>query len=271
MSSVETRSGKPVVVITGASQGIGRGIAAEFATHGHDLLLIARSEQRLLAVCDGLRRQFGVAVHPLALDVTRSDAPQLILDAVSAAGLYVETLVLNAAVWSEGPVVELPPHELRRIVEANVTSVCELATAVLPSMLSRRHGEILFVGSLAGNAPSPNNAVYAASKAFVKSFALSLRDECAAGGVNVSLLAPGVVDTAFTSGPSGSAGAHDTGRRLLAATPRSVGWVAYRGLKARQAMIVPSLFARTLNFGSRLLPPTVSGSLRRAFSRSSGQ
>lgn len=253
-----------VVLITGASRGIGLALAEEFARNRHRLMVIARDGRHLEAIAANLRERYGVPVEHLALDVASGDAAQQIVAHVEAAGLEIGTLVLNAAHWSEGQVAELPTGELRQVLQANIAGVCELAAAVLPQMLARRRGEILFVGSLAGDVPSPNNAVYAATKAYLRSFALSLRSECAPNGVNVSLLAPGVVDTSFTARDIGEA---DIARRLLASTPQSVGWTAYRGLKARKAIIVPSLTARLLSFGANMMPVGVVGSLRRATAR----
>lgn len=268
IAETQTQVGQPVALVTGASQGIGRSLAEEFAAHRHNILMVARDGERLRLVADDIRSRFDVDVHCLALDVMQPDAPNEILDYARASRLNIDTLVLNAAVWSEGTIQKLPVGTLGQVVNANIVSVCELAKAVLPSMIDRKNGDILFVGSLAGNVPSPNNAIYSATKAFLKSFALSLRAECAPDGVNVSLLTPGAVDTGFTSSGTGNRGFHDRRRRLFAATPETVAWVAYRALKSRQAIIVPSLFARTLEFGTKLIHPAAIASLRHTFARS---
>lgn len=261
--------GQPAVVIVGASTGIGRALAEEFASHGHRLIVIARSADALRQAAGQLAAKHQVEVHVLPLDIASDDAPDQIAALARRAGLYIDTLVLNAALWAEGPLDRMQRGRLRRVVDTNISAVGELAIALLPAMVARGRGNILVTGSLAGDAPGPFNAVYAASKAFLRSWTLSLRYEVRASGINVSLLTPGTVDSAFTR--EGPERASDRGRRFFAASPEAVAWLAYRGLSCGQGVIVPGLLWRIIRLGTLVMPDRLLAHIRGRLSEHGAQ
>lgn len=267
------------VLITGASAGIGYALASEFFAHGHNVILVARNAQRLEDAACELRAQrateTGPTVATVTMDVFEPDAPQALSAYLSDASIELEALVLNAASWSQGEVSEIATDEARRVVYANIAATCELAHALVPRMIERRTGNILVVGSLAGEVPAPTNAVYSASKAFLRNWTLSLREELAPHAVNVSLLLPGVVATDFanqvvTDRDIGETRDTAGARLLFAGTPRSVAWCGYRGLMSGQDIIVPGLFYGGVYFGLRLLPARFATRIRRYVSRQAG-
>jgi uncharacterized protein len=248
---------QPVALITGGSAGIGLAIAREFAAHGHDLLLVARDAGRLQAAALTLAKDFPVCVHLLALDIGAGDAVIRIDRELRASGLAVHWLVNNAGAWLSGATADSRSQDLESVLNTNVMAVHRITRAILPAMLQRGHGAILNVGSLAGMAPAPGFALYAASKAFLHSMTLALRQELRGTGVTVSLLAPGVVSTPFISG--GNAG--QSRCAWLQSSPETVAHSAYRGLMCGQGIIVPGLLWRLVRFGMRLVPARATASI----------
>ena len=145
------------------------------------------------ALAEKLRAAHGVEVEVRASDLSDSAARAVLVEELG--GRDISILCNNAGIATFGPIAELDPAYERDQVELNAVAVHDLTLAVLPGMLARKSGAILMVGSAAGNMPIPNNATYAATKAFVNTFANRCRGELKGTGVNVTLLAPGPVRT----------------------------------------------------------------------------
>lgn len=180
-------------VVTGASQGIGVALATELALRGYSLILVARRAEPMHALAEQLRNAHGVTVEVRPVDLA---------DPGQRGGLVAELAVRdiailcnNAGTATFGPVADLAPEGERDQVQLNAVAVHDLTLAVLPGMVERGAGGILTSGSAAGNMPIPNNATYAATKAFANTFSESLRGELKGTGVHVTLLAPGPVRT----------------------------------------------------------------------------
>ncbi|GAC57601.1 putative oxidoreductase [Gordonia hirsuta DSM 44140 = NBRC 16056] len=180
-------------VVTGASSGIGMALACVLADRGHSLILVARRGEILDELAKELERRCGVTVEVRAVDLSNAEATARLCDELKDREISI--LCNNAGIATFGPVAELDPGYEQAQVLLNVNAVHDLTLAVLPQMVARRSGGILMVGSAAGNMPIPNNATYAATKAFVNTFSESLRGELAGTGVHVTLLAPGPVRT----------------------------------------------------------------------------
>ncbi|WP_291080063.1 mycolate reductase [Dietzia sp. UBA5065] len=180
-------------VVTGASSGIGMALATELARRGHSLIVVARRGEVLQELKERLERDFRVTVEVRACDLADPAARQPLLDEL--AGREISILCNNAGIATFGPIASLDPDYEKTQVQLNAVACHDLILAVLPGMVSRRSGAILNVGSAAGNMPIPNNATYAASKAFLNTFSESLRGEVKDAGIHVTLLAPGPVRT----------------------------------------------------------------------------
>ena len=178
-------------VVTGASQNIGEALATELAARGHHLIVTARREDVLRTLADRLTDKYGVVVEVRPVDL--ADPAERAKLADELAGRNISILCANAGTATFGPVAELDPAGEKAQVQLNVLGVHDLVLAVLPGMVERKAGGILISGSAAGNSPIPNNATYAATKAFVNTFSESLRGELKRAGVHVTLLAPGPV------------------------------------------------------------------------------
>lgn len=179
--------------MTGASQGIGEALATELAARGHHLIITARREEVLADLAGRLTQRYGVTVEVRAVDLANPSQRERLTAELSERDISI--LCANAGTATFGPVAELDPAAERAQVQLNVLGVHDLVLAVLTGMLARGAGGILISGSAAGNSPIPNNATYAASKAFVNTFSESLRGELLGTGVHVTVLAPGPVRT----------------------------------------------------------------------------
>ena len=180
-------------VVTGASSGIGMALATELARRGHSLIVVARRGEVLSELQGRLEQEFGVTVEVRACDLSDPDQRAPLLEELGRREISV--LCNNAGVATFGPVAELDPGYEKAQMQVNAVACHDLILAVLPGMVYRHSGAILNVGSAAGNMPIPNNATYAATKAFLNTFSESLRGELKGSGVNVTLLAPGPVRT----------------------------------------------------------------------------
>jgi mycolic acid reductase len=178
-------------VITGASQNIGEALATELAARGHHLIITARREEVLTGLAAALTDRYGVTVEVRAADLADPESRGKLCDELATRNVSI--LCANAGTATFGPVANLDAKGERDQVQLNVLGVHDLVLAVLPGMVQRGAGGILISGSAAGNSPIPNNATYAASKAFANTFSESLRGEVKSLGIHVTVLAPGPV------------------------------------------------------------------------------
>jgi short-subunit dehydrogenase len=187
-----------VALITGASSGIGEVFARRLAARGEHVLLVARSAERLNALCNELgRAHANVNCQSVALDLSEPDAPQRLWDETSRRGLEVDTLVNNAGFGSMGEFLTLDLARELSMIDLNVKSLVALTHLYLAPMRERRRGAIINVASTAAFQAVPYMATYAATKAFVLSFSEALWEEQRAHGVKVMALCPGVTSTNF--------------------------------------------------------------------------
>jgi len=185
-------------LVTGASSGIGEAIAEELARRGSDLVLVARSLERLSTVAATVLARFEVAVDVVAADLTDETERARVIAA--CADRHIDVLVNSAGVGLEGDFVDLGTERQVAMVELNCAALTALCSAFVPAMLERRVGGVINVASLAAFQPIPKMAAYAATKAFVLSFSYSLGSEIRPRGVHVLALCPGPVATRFSGG-----------------------------------------------------------------------
>ncbi|HEX7965629.1 MAG TPA: SDR family oxidoreductase [Gammaproteobacteria bacterium] len=204
-----TMLGSKVVVLTGASQGLGAVMAAALADEGATLLLAARSADKLAEVAAGLPRGTRVLTQPT--DVTRTSDRRALLERARHEFGQVDVLINNAAIEELGVYAEQDPAVLQRILETNLLAPMLLAREALPEMLARRSGHVVNIASLAGRTGMPYGAAYSGSKGGLAEWSISLAAELRDSGVAVSVICPGFVDEAGMFS------------RKQAAAPRSVG------------------------------------------------
>ena len=250
-------------LITGASGGVGYELAKLFANGHHNLMLVARSETKLLQFAGELQRQFGISVKTVALDLTAPDAPQVLFDRVRSDCIAVDILVNNAGYGKFGEFAEVSAEESLGQIQLNIVALTWLTKLFLGPMLERGSGRILNVASTAGFQPGPRMAVYYATKAYVISFSEALANELDGTGVSVACLCPGPTDTDFAS----RAG-NDKSRLFQQLRPMDAKTVAlkgYRGLMAGKTLVIPGLrnwmLTELLRISPRKLVTAVSGRL----------
>lgn len=184
-------------LITGASSGIGWELAKLFAADKSDLVLVARRKERLDALAEELKDEFGVDVYVLPKDLSDPEAPKEIFEELKAAGIDVDVVVNNAGFGLRGPFANIDMDGQIDMVQVNVVALTHLTRLFLPGIIERGRGGILNVGSLAGFQPGPNLAVYYATKAYVLSLTEAISEEITNPNIKISCLAPGPVKTEF--------------------------------------------------------------------------
>lgn len=243
-------------LVTGASSGIGEQFARQLAARGVNLILAARSEQRLRALAEELEKAHpGISVTVMAADLSAAGTADELAGKLLTAQTQVDLLVNNAGIGSHGPVAQEDPEAVARQIQLNCGSLVALTTRLLPPMLARRRGGVLNVASTAAFQPIPTMAVYGASKAFVLSFTEALWAETAGSGVRVLALCPGPTQTRFFEAAAGSGKEFLTRGRQ---TPERVAAAALRAFDSgRGPSIIPGASNRMLASGYRFFPRSV--------------
>lgn len=254
-------------VVTGASSGIGTALAAELAGRGYSLILVARRGEILTELAQRLTLAHGITAEVRAVDLADRTQRAGLVDELAVRDIAI--LCNNAGIATFGPVAELDFAYERAQMELNATAVHDLTLAVLPGMLERKAGGILISGSAAGNMPIPNNATYAASKAFANTFSESLRGELKGSGVNVTLLAPGPVRTE-TPAPEDESIVDKMVPDFLWVSSEYTAKVSIDALARNKMRIVPGLISKGMSVAGNYGPRAVTAPIAGAFYKKLG-
>jgi hypothetical protein len=184
------------VLITGASGGIGYELAKLFARDHYNLVLVARSAEKLTQVATELQAH-GVSVNTIALDLAAPPAPEFLFDQLQREGVVIDILINNAGFGAFGEFAQAPESEILGQIDLNIRALTELTRLFLPAMVKRRSGRIMNVASTAAFQPGPLMAVYYATKAYVLSFSEAIANELRHSGVTVTCFCPGATHTDF--------------------------------------------------------------------------
>lgn len=240
-------------LITGASRGIGLALAREFASQGHNLVLVARDLDRLENLAIALKTHHAVDVQACAADLTEDESPGRIVEFCTRRGLRIDTLVNNAGMLSAGEMADMAAQDLHALVNLNIRAAAELSLAFASDMRERGAGCIVNISSLAGAGTVAGAGLYSASKAFLTSFTDSLRAELDGTGVHCHTVMLGPVKTDMLA---------ETGwLHRLAASPDAVAEVIYDGMLARRKKFSAGLLGASLMLASNVLPTRVLGRL----------
>jgi short-subunit dehydrogenase len=248
------------VLITGASGGIGYELAKLFASDGYNLVLVARSAQKLNRVAGELEGKFGVGARTVALDLAAEPAAKFLFDQMQREAVAVDVLVNNAGFGGFGEFASMAEEEILGQIQLNITALTHLTRLFLPAMVERRSGKIMNVASTAAFQPGPLMAVYYASKAYVLSFSEALANEVAGAGVVVSCFCPGATETDFAK----RAGIEDSRlfKKIGAMSAEAVARDGYRGLMAGRTVVISGarnwLVAESVRFAPRKLVTAIS-------------
>jgi short-subunit dehydrogenase len=236
-------------LITGASSGIGEAFARKLAALGRNVFLVARSEDKLIALCNELGRTNSIRAQYFALDLSKPEAPAQLFAECEKRGLNVDLLINNAGFGAMGDFATLDLDRQLNIIDLNVKALVDLTHRFLQPMREKKQGAIINVASTAGFQPVPYMAVYGATKAFVLNYSQALWEENRRYGVHVMALCPGVTETNFFEA---SQMAHPPMR--VAQTPEDVVDAALRGLTRKKSLVISGLTNFIMIEAERLVP-----------------
>lgn len=238
-------------LITGASGGIGKELAKVFAKKGHDLVLVARSEQALRDLAEGLQKEFGIRARVIVKDLNRTSAPWEIYGELQQESIPVDILVNNAGFGTSGPFKDTDLAAELDMLQVNIAALTHLTKLFVRDMVKRGEGKILNVASTAAFQPGPLMAVYYATKAYVLSFSEAIGTELKGTGVSVTTLCPGLTESNFQA-RAGIKNLKLTQIRLMDAY--TVAWAGYEGLMKNKTVVIPGLTNKILVGLVRLTP-----------------
>lgn len=254
---------RPLAVVTGASSGIGYELAKQFAQNGFDLLITATGSS--LDEAAQAFRELGVQVETVKADLSTYDGVETLYSHIKAIGRPVDAIAINAGVGIDGAFTQTDLKDELKVIDLNIVSSVHLAKRVVKDMVDRGAGKILFTSSIAALMPGPFYAVYAASKAFLRSFSQALRNELKDTGVSVTALMPGPTDTNFFQ----RAEMEDT--KAGSDQKDDPAEVAKQGFEALMAgkdeIIAGSLLTKVEGAVSQVLPETLKSEVHRQLTK----
>ncbi len=251
------RIDKATVLVTGASKGIGRAIAEEFARHGHDVILVARGQDQLESAARSIADSFGVKVTALPMDLSGVDAPRRLFEWVTASGAEVDILVNNAGVGMSGYFSDGDHTRMTGMLRLNMLALSQLTHLFLRPMLERKRGRILNVGSIVAYfSGAPNWSAYVASKHYVRAFSRGLSRELKGSGVAATLVSPGATATDFvrTADTAGMLAY----RASRGPSVRQIAKVAYQACQDGKVSVIPGGLNKLMAFLGELHPRDVA-------------
>ena len=227
-----------VTLITGASSGIGEAFARRLAAEKHNLVLTARSEDKLHQLCDELMLEHNITAHYIALNLTDPQADKRIFDETEKHSMEVEWLINNAGFGSMGDFARLDLETDLSIINLNITALVALTHRYLQEMRTRKSGVIINVASTAGFQPVPFMATYAATKAFVRSFSEAIAEENRPFNITVTALCPGPTETNFFDAANIGANIKDAFMKKGMQTPEEVVEAGLKAVRSGKSSVI---------------------------------
>lgn len=241
-------------IITGASSGIGLELAKIFAANHTNLVLVARSETKLVALKNELAHS-KVGIHILALDLSQQDSANILFDYCNSKQLQIDYLINNAGFGDYCPFVSSNWKKQEEMIRLNIQTLTHLTHLFLPSMTKRKYGRIMNVASTAAFQPGPLMSVYYATKAYVLSFSEAIASELEGTGVTVTALCPGPTESGFQDAAAMGESKIVKGRKLP--TSHDVAEYAYKALMKGEVVAIHGFFNTLLATGVRFVPRSI--------------
>lgn len=251
-----------VTLITGASSGLGVEFARLAASERRDLVLVARSADKLEALANDLRTAHGVTVTVLPQDLSQPSSAHAVARELASKGIEIDTLIANAGVGQLAEFATENAEDIEGMLRLNIESLTLLIRLLLPSMVERRSGSILTVASTAAYTPGPLMAVYYASKAYVLHFSVALRNELRGSGVTVTCLCPGPTKTGFQK--TANMMAAPMFKKFSTMDAAGVARDGYEGMRRDKAIVITGWSNKLSAFLTRLAPKTLTAKVARA-------
>ncbi len=238
-------------LITGASSGLGVDFAHELAAEGYHLVLVARRLDRLRDVATELEARHAIRATIIGMDLSLPDSSVELKRQLDSEGITIDVLINNAGFGVFGEFVEASLAKTSNMVQLNITSLTELTHLFAADMIMRRRGKIMLVASVVAYQPSPNYAVYGATKAYVLSLGEALHEELKPHGITVTVLSPGATATEFfdVSGQPSS-----PMKRAFMMSSRPVVKMGLAAMQKGHASVVPGWKNKLMTFSTRFVP-----------------
>lgn len=250
MSTKKNIRGKRALV-TGASSGLGVDFARNLAARGANLVLVARRQERLQEVAEGLRANNDVEVEIVVMDLASDEAPASLHEQLATAGRAIDILINNAGFGLYGDYLEIPWERERAMIDIDVVTVAHLTKLFARDMVSRGWGRILQISSIGAYQPTPTYAAYGAAKAFVLGFGEAVNFELRGTGVSCTVVSPGVTATEFLR----VAGQQPTlYQRLYMMKSADVARIGIEAMLEQRASIIPGLHNSLTTWSLRFIP-----------------
>jgi short-subunit dehydrogenase len=246
-------------LITGASGGIGYELSKIHAEHGGNLVLVARSKEKLDALKNELEEKHGVVVHTIQKDLSLHWAAYDIYNKVNDLNLEIDYLINNAGHGDFSMFAESDWPKQERMINLNITALAHLTRLFLPQMIERKNGRILNVASLASFVPGPTMSVYFASKAFVLSFSEAIAEEVRGKGITVTALCPGPTESNFHHVARNG----EKGRDWKMPSARSVSEYGYKSMLKGKVIAIPGFLNELVPFMVRFMPRWITARIIR--------
>ena len=263
---MENNQGKNVL-ITGASSGIGKALAAEFAKNNYNIIAVAQDPQKLASLKSEMESSYNVVVTTIEKDLAADNAAKELYQEVKEKGLAVDILVNDAGVGERGYFTDNSFGKYSEIIHLNIVALTQLTHLYLKEMIFKNDGRILQLGSIAGFQPGPLMAVYHASKAYVVSLSEALATELNDMGsdVTITCLCPGPTDTNFFSGAHAENTKVYQNKEATMQSPEEVAAGAYNALMNGERVYIPGAMNKVMTFMRRVIPKSMQANMQKQY------
>jgi uncharacterized protein len=266
-----TTQPKQTALITGASGGIGLDLAREFAKDGYNLVLVARSKDKLEALATDFTKQYTISVAVIAKDLSKASVPDELYNELKTLGIQIDTLVNNAGFGTYGKFTDTSLEQELQAMRLNMVALTHLSKLFVKDMVARKNGKILNVASTAAFQPGPLMAVYYATKAYVLSFSEAIANELEGTGVTVTVLCPGPTESGFQERAAmQESKLLQKGGIMRIMTSPEVARQGYEATKRGQVLVIPGFTNRLGAFLPRLTPRKLTTRIARSMQERTG-
>ena len=246
------------VLITGTTSGFGKAFAEKFASMGNNIILVSRDMQKLKQQQLYLQYQYHVTVNFIAYDLTKEDAADFIIEQIDNWNIPIDFLVNNAGFNEFGLFSQTDISKEIKMIDLHIRFITQLTKHILSIMEKNNYGHILNIGSTGSFIPSPSDAVYSATKAYIMSFSNALYGEYRNTGIKITLLCPGATETEFAR----KANIEQTLLfKYAVMKPDKVIKIAYPKIIKGKRLIIPGIYNKFLVFFSKIMPIDITNKL----------
>ncbi|KTD43099.1 SDR family NAD(P)-dependent oxidoreductase [Legionella parisiensis] len=246
-----------ITLITGASRGIGKALALEFANHGHDLILTARNQNLLEELADQIKEKYSVKVNVIVLDLSTPGSADDLINQIETLNIEVDCLVNNAGIGYLGDFISMDAEYLKALMQLNMATLTMLTYYFAKKFVHKGKGKILQVASTAAFQPGPFMSAYYASKSYVASFSEALAYELKGTGVTLSILCPGPTQSDFFK-EAGMENSFLARGFIGIKSTEQIAKAAYQGFKKNKLFIIPGIMSKILASSAKYTPDALS-------------